>query len=404
MKQFVRVGGAFFTQDDNGTLNYVSEPETLRGLKTGTLPYKSESTSRGLTFGGGADTSKPLSFGGGQQQSPAEQQGNTQSLNSGGTESSAPTDLNSLFKTKFLDTMKNLTTLEGRKANLQSQQTNAPELDRTGYSPSVINNADKLRGEEYSGALKNTTGAVADTLQAMSYMASLADKLSPDSAKKTSDILEYEYRHNLTPEQQKEWDAYRATQKAQGVNTNVISDNERALMTTFTNNPIVKTYNEVVSQKNYMDNVISNGVGGPADLALVFSFMKGLDPNSVVRETEYAMAAKSGNIFAGWAAKFNGYLSENGGFLPANVRTEFQNLVNQKLKAQTASYDNYARSIKEIAKRQGLNPDNVVPRFDLAVGQDKQSVKLTSPDGKMEVNTLDLTPAELQEAKAAGWK
>lgn len=185
-----------------------------------------------------------------------------------------------------------------------------------------------------------------------------------------------------------------------GTGSNQITDNERALMGVFISNPIVKNYNELISQKNYTDRIISNGIGGPADLALVYTFMKGLDPNSVVRESEYDMAAKSGNIFKGWAAKFNGYLNENGGILPDNVKTEFQNLVNQRLQAQQLSYDNFAGSIRAIAERQGLNPDNVVPNFGGAINK----TILYSPDGTQQVNVADLTPAQIKEAEAAGWK
>lgn len=141
---------------------------------------------------------------------------------------------------------------------------------------------------------------------------------------------------------------------------NQITDNERALMSQFRGEQIVKDYNTILSQKGTIDNYIQNGVGGPADLALVFSFMKGLDPNSVVRETEYANAAKSGNIFQGAFAKFNGYFKEKGGILPDSVKSEFQNLVNLKLKTQENLYTNVVNSYKGIAERQGLNPSNVV--------------------------------------------
>lgn len=147
---------------------------------------------------------------------------------------------------------------------------------------------------------------------------------------------------------------------------NTQTDNERALMSQFRGEQIVKDYNEVLAQKGTIDSFINNGVGGPADLALVFSFMKGLDPNSVVRETEYETAAKSGNIFQGAFAKFNGYFKEKGGFLPANVKTEFQNLVNQKLKVKQAQYDNLKTQYEGISARQGLNPQNVV--IDYASG------------------------------------
>ena len=144
-----------------------------------------------------------------------------------------------------------------------------------------------------------------------------------------------------------------------GVN-NQTTDNERALMAQFRGEQIVKDYNEVLGQKGTIDAYIQNGVGGPADLALVFSFMKGLDPTSVVRESEYETAAKSGNIFQGVFAKFNGYFKAKGGFLPANVRQEFQNLVNQKLAVKQKQYENVKSQYEGIAKRQGLNTQNVV--------------------------------------------
>lgn len=144
-----------------------------------------------------------------------------------------------------------------------------------------------------------------------------------------------------------------------GGSSNVSIDNERSLLGQFLGSQIVKDYNVIVSQKLAADRIISNGVGGPADLALVFSFMKSLDPNSVVRETEYDNAAKSGNIFAGAFARFNGYLKPEGGFLPENVRGEFQNLLNQKLASQQQQYDNFKGNFEALAARQGLNPQNV---------------------------------------------
>lgn len=150
-------------------------------------------------------------------------------------------------------------------------------------------------------------------------------------------------------------------------NSNMTSDNERALLGQFNNSPIVKDYNVIVAQKLKMDNIIKNGVGGPADLALVYTFMKGLDPNSVVRESEYATAAKSGNIFSGIWSKFNGYFKENGGFLPDTVKTQFANLVNQNLTGQQTQYDNFAKDYRNIATRQGLNPDNVVVNYGNAL-------------------------------------
>jgi len=108
----------------------------------------------------------------------------------------------------------------------------------------------------------------------------------------------------------------------------------------FDDSPIVKNFNEVQNKKLSIDAIVDNGVGGPADLALVFEFMKALDPTSVVRESEYAAASKAGNIFKGWAAKFNGYLKAEGGLLPDEVKQEFKRLSGDKFDIITSQYNN----------------------------------------------------------------
>jgi len=171
-----------------------------------------------------------------------------------------------------------------------------------------------------------------------------------------------------------------------GTGGNQQTDNERAAQTLFQNNPIVKDYNTVVSQKNAIDRIILNGVGGPADVNAIFSFMKALDPNSVVRESEYDKAAASGNLFQGIFTKFNGYFKDKGGFLPENVQQEFQNLIGQKLSAQAASYNNVAQRTREIAARQKLNPDNVVIDFSGGIENLIPQI-VTAPDGA----TIEIT-------------
>lgn len=148
--------------------------------------------------------------------------------------------------------------------------------------------------------------------------------------------------------------------------SNQTIDNERALFNQFNGEPIVKDYNTILAKKLSVDKILSSKLGGPGDLAVVYEFMKGLDPTSVVRETEYDTAAKSGNIFAGAFAKFNGYLSPNGGFLPDSVKSSFQSIVNSKLQVQQQLYDNVAKQYQAIAGRQGLNPENVTVNYSAA--------------------------------------
>ncbi len=108
----------------------------------------------------------------------------------------------------------------------------------------------------------------------------------------------------------------------------------------FDNAPIVKQFNEVQNKLISFSSIINRELGGPGDLAMVFEFMKALDPTSVVREQEYANASQAGNIFAGTLARFNGYLKPEGGFLPDNVKEAFLDIVRQKYQAVEQQYDN----------------------------------------------------------------
>jgi len=141
-------------------------------------------------------------------------------------------------------------------------------------------------------------------------------------------------------------------------------NNEQQYYQQFNNNQVVKDYQVIATKVDSVNKIIESGVGGPGDLSVVYEFMKALDPNSVVRETEFATAAKSGNLFLGQLAKFNGYFKDSGGFLPENVKQAFSSIVNSKLEAQTTRYNALANQTRKIAYDQGLNPDHVAPLVD----------------------------------------
>ena len=129
------------------------------------------------------------------------------------------------------------------------------------------------------------------------------------------------------------------------------------LATQYDNNPAVKDYDVAANNYATVKSILSGTVGGPQDLATVYLFMKALDPTSVVRESEYESAAKSGNIFAGAYARFNGYLKPGGGFLPPQVRSAFLNILKKKMDASTIQvsnmYKDFGRRIEKITGQPG---------------------------------------------------
>ncbi len=65
----------------------------------------------------------------------------------------------------------------------------------------------------------------------------------------------------------------------------------------FEAHPLLKQADQVIEKYQYLDNLGKSnpdGKMGVQDVAMIFGFMKALDPNSVVRETEYATAANAG--------------------------------------------------------------------------------------------------------------
>jgi hypothetical protein len=96
---------------------------------------------------------------------------------------------------------------------------------------------------------------------------------------------------------------------------------------------------------------------GAGDIALVTSFMKMLDPGSVVRETEFATAANAGGLLATLSALPNKI--EKGEFLTPQQRADFQRLAGRYLDAAKAQEVQVQASYQQIVDNYGLDPVNV---------------------------------------------
>jgi flagellar hook-basal body complex protein FliE len=164
-----------------------------------------------------------------------------------------------------------------------------------------------------------------------------------------------------------------------------------ALASQFDSNPIVKAFNVQVNKAESVKNILEAGLGGPGDLAIVYEFMKGLDETSVVRESEYAAASKSGNIFAGAMARFNGYLKEDGGMLPQNVKESFLKIVTQKMgvtkKQVSKMHADFARRIEKITGKAN-GGEYLTDYANLYADSDEPTVKhggqpVYDPSGKL---------------------
>jgi len=116
-------------------------------------------------------------------------------------------------------------------------------------------------------------------------------------------------------------------------------------------------------QQNYYDRMKSIGkdATGSSDLALVFSFMKVLDPTSAVREGEYANAQNTAGI-PGWVtAQYNKALS--GEILSPDQRDKFIATADKIYKTAYQKQEKIRADFTEKAGRAGVDPRDVLVDF-----------------------------------------
>lgn len=248
---------------------------------------------------------------------------------------------------------------------------------------------DKQKADIIRDASKS--GAPTDIISAIQEADSLADAVNiAGEYLKTGTGIVGEYlfykreqeRQGLLPVDFNTYQTIDANRKAKaqslisGLDPKIASQVD-AISRGFDTAPIVKQFNEVLNKKISVDDIIEFGVGGPADLSLVFEFMKALDPTSVVRESEYRAAKKAGNIFAGWATQFNGYLKEKGGFLPPSVKEEFKKIIALKFNAIQRQYSNLRTEKGRLIDRKtgDIDGTDYLTDYDISVGDMAEDIK-----------------------------
>jgi hypothetical protein len=159
-----------------------------------------------------------------------------------------------------------------------------------------------------------------------------------------------------------------------------------SLASQFDSNPVVKNFNEQANKADSVKRIVEAGLGGPGDLAIVYETMKALDPSSVVRESEYESASKSGNVFAGSMARFNGYFKFEGGKLPDNVKKAFLGIIDEKMRVSRkqvkAIHDDFGRRIEKITGKP--NGKEWLTDYSTLYSNDSQDgmVRIQASDGR----------------------
>lgn len=98
-----------------------------------------------------------------------------------------------------------------------------------------------------------------------------------------------------------------------------------------------------------------------ADVALIYGFMRILDPTSTVREGEFATAQNAGSIPDRVLAAYNRAIS--GGRLSPNIRQDFVAQTEKIYKQADQDHAKTERFYGDVAKRYGMDPAQVLPDY-----------------------------------------
>lgn len=163
--------------------------------------------------------------------------------------------------------------------------------------------------------------------------------------------------------------------------SNQTFDNEISLQNKFLNES--KDFKDTAtSYQRILDSAKDPSAAG--DLALIFNYMKMLDPGSTVREGEFANAQNSGGIPDVLQARYNSVI--NGERLNQDIRNDFLNRSGAIYKGQEGRHNQREQQYTQIANNNRFNPKNVV--IDLKVKQPQAGGVIPTIHSQQEYDAL----------------
>ena len=109
-------------------------------------------------------------------------------------------------------------------------------------------------------------------------------------------------------------------------------------------------------------NALSKRPSGATDIAMIFNFMKALDPESVVRGQEYEAAAGAGSLLKSLGQAYNRLLKGEVEKLPDVVRQDFYQTALETFRPYVELQMENEATISQQASALGLDPKNIIPK------------------------------------------
>lgn len=167
------------------------------------------------------------------------------------------------------------------------------------------------------------------------------------------------------------------------------SESESKLRKEWMSIPANKDFDLQVSAKSRID-ASAEDPSAAGDLALIFNYMKLLDPGSTVREGEFATAQNAAGVEGRIASLYNNILS--GERLNEAQRADFVDRSDRLFNSAYEKHKALRSQFEGIAKAYGLDTDRAIP----LLWDDKSSAAGTPPP-EMENPYLNLTEEEFKQ-------
>jgi hypothetical protein len=143
---------------------------------------------------------------------------------------------------------------------------------------------------------------------------------------------------------------------------------EQELRKEFSSLPVTKNTETLVESHDKLTKAAGLETAA-GDIALIFNYMKMLDPGSTVREGEFATAEQAGGVPDRIVNLYNSLIS--GERLAVN-RQQFTDVADQLMQGQLERFQGTADQYSRIAGERGFKPENVIPQRPLYMIQKMQ--------------------------------
>jgi len=278
---------------------------------------------------------------------------------------------------------------ENRKIKLQEDLNSiSMEIAKNGGDPNIIKGATSV-----SDAIRLGAKFMSDPLDRLLKNAQL--KQAGASLRKTNQEITKNSQEIVLAKAQ-----IKAAESGTGVSFAGLSNNQQDLALKLRVTYTSESKDFVVVRDAY--NRIQASASDPSaagDLALIFNYMKVLDPGSTVREGEFATAQNSAGIPDILRARYNKV--QNGQRLADSQRTDFVDRSNKLFSAQQLQQQKINDNYSFLTKSAGVPPEFVVR--DITSAMDSQTEALnniykssvpntTSPTGQLDSFLKFITP------------